>query len=245
MTTEATVQGDQNDGVPRLENLTLSQRAHAYLREEILSNRLPPGTELQELALSQRLGVSRGPIREALGRLAAEGLVTVRPRRGAVVHSLSSEDFLQAYQVREALEELAARLAVPRLTAQELDELQGLTDTMAICAASDRVTEFFEANAVFHERLVDASGNAKLQEIYRRLAGQMHRYWRRSLVLRGDLRRSVSEHRAILDAARVGDAETAARLIADHIRVPQMRMQSMTADELLEAEASFERKEEA
>ena len=59
MTTEATVQGEQNDGVPRLENLTLSQRAHAYLREEILSNRLPPGPELQELALSERLGASR------------------------------------------------------------------------------------------------------------------------------------------------------------------------------------------
>jgi len=245
MTTEATVQGDPNDGFPQLENLTLSQRAHAHLREEILSNRLPPGTELQELALSQRLGVSRGPIREALGRLAAEGLVTLRPRRGAVVHSLSSEDFLQAYQVREALEALAIRLAVPRLTAQELEELEALADTMATCAESGHVTEFFEANAVFHERLVDASGNTKLQEIYRRLAGQMHRYWRRSLVLRGDLRRSVSEHRAILDAARKGDAETAARLMADHIRVPQIRMQSMTADELLQAETSFERKEQA
>jgi len=90
MAPEATVQSDQNNDVPRLENLTLSQRAHTFLRDEILSNRLPPGTELQEVALSQQLGVSRGPIREALGRLAAEGLVTVRPRRGAVVHSLSS-----------------------------------------------------------------------------------------------------------------------------------------------------------
>ena len=81
MAPEATVRSDPNDGVPPLENLTLSQRAHAYLREEILANRLPPGTELQELGLSQQLGVSRGPIREALGRLAAEGLVTVRPRR--------------------------------------------------------------------------------------------------------------------------------------------------------------------
>ena len=196
-------------------------------------------------AKSDRFTDRRGPIREALGRLAAEGLVTVRPRRGAVVHSLSSEDFLQAYQVREALEGLAIRLAVPRLTPPELDELQRLTDTMETHAASGRVTEFFEANAVFHERLVDASGNAKLQEIYRRLAGQMHRYWRRSLVLRGDLRRSVSEHRAILAAARQGDEGTAARLMAEHIRVPQIRMQSMTADELLRAEASFERKEEA
>ena len=238
---EATVHSDTHD-FPRLENLTLSQRAHAYLREEILANRLPPGTELQELSLSQQLGVSRGPIREALGRLAAEGLVTVRPRRGAVVHSLSSHDFLEAYQVREALEVLAVRLAVPQLGRESLARLQMLSDTMAACAASDNVTEFFEANALFHETFVEMSSNAKLQEIYRRLIGQMRRYWRRSLVLRGDLRRSVAEHRAILRAARRGDVEKAARLMAEHIRVPQVRLQSMKADELLDAEASFDRK---
>ena len=242
MAPEATVQSDKNNDVPRLENLTLSQRAHTFLRDEILSNRLPPGTELQEVALSQQLGVSRGPIREALGRLAAEGLVTVRPRRGAVVHSLSSGEFLEAYQVREALEVLAVRLAVPRLGPEGLAELQTVTDTMAAQAASGHVTEFFEANSLFHETFVQLSGNEKLQEVYRRLIGQMRRYWRRSLVLRGDLRRSVSEHRAILRAAREGDAEKAAVLMAEHIRVPQARLQSMTADELLEAEASFERK---
>jgi DNA-binding GntR family transcriptional regulator len=241
------VEGEaKNDGVPpRLENLTLSQRAHAYLRDEILSNRLVPGTELQELALSQELGVSRGPVREALGRLAAEGLVIVRPRRGAVVHSLSSEEFLQAYQVREALESLAVRLAVPKLGRETMDRLQSLTDMMAAHAKSGRVTEFFEANARFHETFVELSGNAKLQEIYRRLVEQMQRHWRRSLVLRGDLRRSVTEHRAVLRAARQGDAEKAAALMAQHIRVPQQRLESMSTDELLEAEASFERKASA
>src|SRR5579864_3479371 len=97
----------------RLENLTLWQRVHDHLREEILSGRLPAGTELQEVALSSELGVSRGPLREAIGRLAAEGLVTVRPRRGAVVRSLSEEEFLEFYQVREAIEGMAVKLAVP------------------------------------------------------------------------------------------------------------------------------------
>jgi DNA-binding GntR family transcriptional regulator len=243
MVSEATVPGEQRDGVHGLlENLTLSQRAHAYLRNEILSNRLPPGTELQEQALSQRLGVSRGPIREALGRLAAEGLVSVRPRRGAVVHSLSTEEFLEAYQVREALEALAVRLAVPLLDRELLTELEKLTETMAEHAKAGRVTEFFEANAHFHETFIEHSGNAKLQEMYRRLVEEMRRHWRRSLVLRGDLRRSVAEHRAVLRAARQGDADKAASLMAEHIRVPQARLQSMSSDELLEAEASFERK---
>src|SRR5918911_5312674 len=110
----------------RLENLTLWERVHAHLREEIVSNRLAPGTELQEVALSEQLGVSRGPIREAIGRLAAEGLVTVRPRRGAVVRSLSPGEFLELYQVREALEMMAVRLAVPRLTEEDVLELEQL-----------------------------------------------------------------------------------------------------------------------
>ena len=83
----------QGDRPPQLENLTLWQRAHHHLREEILAGRLQPGTELAEVALSEQLGVSRGPIREAIGRLAAEGLVTVRPRRGVIVRSLSKGGF--------------------------------------------------------------------------------------------------------------------------------------------------------
>src|SRR5205823_8601886 len=119
MTKEATATRDAR-APGLLDNATLWERVHDHLRTEILSNRLAPGTELQEVALSEQLGVSRGPIREAIGRLAAEGLVTVRPRRGAVVRSLSKDEFLDAYQVREALEWMAVRLAVPRLTNEDL-----------------------------------------------------------------------------------------------------------------------------
>ena len=90
-----------------------------HLREEILSSRLEPGTELGEVALARSLGISRGPLREALGQLTAEGLVTMVPRRGAVVTRLTRQEFIDAYQVREALESLAMKLAVPRLTAEE------------------------------------------------------------------------------------------------------------------------------
>src|SRR5207244_781821 len=114
----------------RLENLTLWQRVYDHLREEILAGRLKPGAELAEVALSEQLGVSRGPLREAIGRLASEGLVTVRPRRGAVVRSLSKEEFLELYQVREALEMMAVRLAVPKLAAGDIAELEQLIAAM-------------------------------------------------------------------------------------------------------------------
>src|ERR1043166_7557297 len=130
----------------RLENLTLWQRVYEYLREEIVSERLQPGTELHEVPLSEELGVSRGPIREAIGRLAAEGLVTVRPRRGAVVRSLSKDEFLELYRVRERLEMMAVRLAVPNLRAEDVAQLEALIDSMSGHAERDEVEEFFSAN---------------------------------------------------------------------------------------------------
>jgi DNA-binding GntR family transcriptional regulator len=218
----------------KLENLTLWERVHQYLRQEILANRLPPGTELGEVALAESLGVSRGPVREALGRLATEGLVTVRPRRGAVVSSLSKNEFLEAYQVREALEMLAIRLAVPRMTPELLERAERLVGEMQKCAARDDVDGFFEANAAFHETFVDASGNSRLKETYRQLVEQMGRYRRRSLALRGSLRRSIAEHRTILRAVATGDAERAAHLLSEHIRVPQRRLEAGADEEVYE-----------
>ncbi len=218
----------------KLENLTLWERVHDFLRQEILANRLPPGTELGEVALAESLGVSRGPVREALGRLATEGLVTVRPRRGAVVSSLSKQEFLEAYQVREALEMLAIRLAVPRMTPQLLEQAERLVAEMQACAARDDVDGFFAANAAFHETFVDASGNSRLRETYRQLVEQMGRYRRRSLALRGSLRRSIAEHRTILRAVKSGDAERAAHLLSEHIRVPQRRLEAGTDEEVFE-----------
>jgi DNA-binding GntR family transcriptional regulator len=219
-----------------VENLTLWQRVYDHLRAAILSGRLEPGAELAEVPLSEELGVSRGPIREAIGRLASEGLVTVRPRRGAVVSPLSKEEFLELYQVREALERMAVKLAVRRLQPEDFAALQRLIDDMATHAERGQVDDFFEANAAFHARLVDASGNAKLGEMYRQLLDQIGRYRTRSLRLRGNLQRSIAEHAAILRAAKRGDAERAAHLMSEHIRVPQRGLGDFTDDQLAAVE---------
>ncbi len=222
------------EGAPaKLENLTLWERVHRYLREEILSNRLPPGTVLGEAALAAELGVSRGPLREALGRLAAEGLVDVRPRRGAVVSALTTREFLEAYQVREALEALAMRLAVPRIGDEEAARLGQLVDQQARLVEGGDVDRFFQANAAFHDMIVAASGNDTLIEMYRQLLGHMGRYRMRSLALRGTLKRSVTEHRAILRAISSGDVEKAVHLMSEHIQVPQLRLESGSDEEVI------------
>ena len=161
---------------PVFDNLTLCERVYRHLRQQILEDQLPPGAELSEAALSRELAVSRGPIREAMGRLAAEGLVTVRPRRGAEVRSLTPQELIDAYQVREALEVMAVRLAVPRTTESDLTRLDELVNSMAEFAREYRVAEFFAANVAFHELLCQLSGNTKLQEVHHRLEGEISRF---------------------------------------------------------------------
>jgi DNA-binding GntR family transcriptional regulator len=231
----ATIESQSSIGPASLDRRTLWQRVYEHLREEIISGRLIPGAELHEAALARLLGVSRGPIREALGRLATEGLVTIRPRRGAIVRALSNEEFIEAYQVREALEMMAVRLAVPRLTTEDLLEMERLIDEMATCGEAEDVQAFFEANTDFHQRFFEVAGNGMLSELYRQLRGQIDRHRLRSLELRGDLARSIEEHRAILWAARTGDVERAVRLASDHIRVPQIQLLA-TDDELASAD---------
>src|SRR5439155_21849824 len=153
-------------------------------------------------------------------------LVDERPRRSAIVSALSREEFLEAYQVREALEMLAVRLACSRLDEDALALLEKHIDDMEQSSERDNPAAFFEANARFHQLLVDASGNRKLTELYRQLAGQMGRYQMPSLALRGSLQRSISEHRAIVSALTARDADRAARLISEHIRVPQRNLDS-------------------
>jgi len=220
-------------GAGPIENVTLWEKVHAHLRDEILANRLPPGTVLSEVPLAASLGVSRGPVREALGRLAAEGLVTVRPRRGAVVSALSHDEFLEAYQVREALEALAIRLAVPLMTDEDLAHLDQLGERQAEAVEGDRIDEFFALNAEFHALFVRVSRNSRLQDMYSQLIGHMGRYLMRSLALRGTVRRSLDEHRAIARACRARDPIRAEQLLRDHISVPQRRLEAAKGEEVV------------
>lgn len=215
----------------RFDNQTLRERVHDHLKQEILSNRYPPGSELLEVPLSKELGVSRGPIREALHGLEADGLVQITPRHGAVVISLTKRDFQEAYQVREALEALGVRLAVPRLTEAELASLDERIERMAEHAAEGDVDAFFEVNAAFHAALVEASGNRKLVEIYRRLMAQMGPYRRPSARLRGNVEQSIAEHREIAAAARARDADRAVAMLAKHIEVPQRMIETLSDEE--------------
>lgn len=229
---------------PPLENRTLREQVADHLREEILSSRLAPGVELGEAALARSLGISRGPLREALGQLAAEGLVTIVPRRGAVVKRFTRQEFIDAYQVREALESLAIKLAVPRLTDGDKAELHGMCTEMERAAAGGDIDRFFEINHQFHAKLVHASGNEKLEEVHGQLVAQMGRLMKQSVELRGGAEQSAAEHGRILEAVDAGDPALAARLLEEHIEVPQRVLRSLAGPEIFGDEPDDQRDEE-
>lgn len=223
-----------------VQNKTLRAQVFDHLREEILASRLRPGQELNEVALSAELEVSRGPIREALALLASEGLVKITPRRGAIVAELNDDEFVDAYQVREALETLAIRLAVARIEVAEIERLRELHEEMVEQVGRGDVNEFFDSNSAFHQQIVDASGNQKLREHYRLLMAQMGRYLARSLLLRGTIDRSPAEHAEILAAIEARDAERAARALADHIEIPQRIEAAGEGDQAVAADPTDE-----
>src|SRR5689334_7452796 len=165
-----------------------------------------------------------------MGRLAAEGLITMRPRRRAEVRSLTPQELIDAYQVREALEVMAVRLLIRRVTEADLARLEELIDQMAAHSAQGAVREFFTANVSFHELLCELSGNPKLQEVHHRLEGEIGRFQNRRLALRGSMAAALAEHRAILGAVRLRDADRAAALTAKHIRAPAERLQATLRD---------------
>ena len=206
---------------PKFANVTLTQQVYDHLRQSILSNAFPPDTPLPEEALATRLNVSRVPVREALRRLAADGLVRLVPRQAAVVTSLSPKQFLDAYRLREALETLAVRLALPRFVPEDIRKLERFQNEMRAAAPRGDVEQFFAANAAFHGLFVDRADNDYLKATYEPLIDQMRRYRSPSADLRGGLERSIDEHEAVLDAVRAGDSPGAARLLGEHIQVPQ------------------------
>jgi DNA-binding GntR family transcriptional regulator len=193
------------------------QRAYDGVTELIASGALEPGARLREGTLAEMLGVSRTPIREALRRLAAEGMVEMLPNRGALLIGFSAEDLESLSELRVRMEPYGVRLAVPRLTDADLDELQELVDEMNALALIPDLERIGDLNDRFHQMFLTRSGN-------RLLAGAVNNMIRPSIVRRTfhrysprQLQRSMAHHTEILEAAKERDAEWAEAVMRAHI----------------------------
>jgi DNA-binding GntR family transcriptional regulator len=190
----------------------------------IASGELQGGDRINESALALKLGVSRGPIREACRTLERMGLLRSEVNRGFFVREISTKQALDIYDMRAALFGMAGRLAAASITSAQLAELEELVERMEAAVRSDDLAAFYPLNGEFHARLVACADNDKLGEIWPTLEGELHLFRRRGLVIPGSLRVSNYEHRAIIAALKAGDAAAAERLMERHIQSGKSRL---------------------
>lgn len=181
-------------------SLPLSAEIAHWLGEEIVSGRLPPGTRLVARELSERLGVSMTPIREAFRLVSGEGLVELSSRRGAWVAEINTDEVEDIYECRAALQELAARQCAARASDTELANLRKTADAMAEAFRAGDNERCFAANVQFHDLVLAASGNVTVMELTARLGRRTIQFRRLSLSLPGRHEKSVRVHQSIADA---------------------------------------------
>ena len=203
--------------VSQFRYLTLKERVYKDLLELIVAGDIPLGSQIDEREIAQKLSVSRTPLREAIGTLAKEGLVEYRPYRGNFVRSFTAEEVDDLYEVRKVLEGLAVRLAVKRLSDQDVEDLAAILDELETALEQNDLDLFSAADRRFHEAIAALSGNATLIDSLNRLGLQVRilRY-----VANRDaevIRRTALERPRILAALRARDAELAAGLMEAHI----------------------------
>jgi DNA-binding GntR family transcriptional regulator len=195
-----------------------SDRAYASLRDDILNWRIAPGTALSETELALSLGVSRTPLRAALARLALEGLVDTSRGRTGIVPDVSAASIAQQFEVREALELQAARLAARRRDSAVFDELAHSFAHAAETLATGGTDAYYEVVARFDEAMDDAVGNPALRSALDSVRVHLVRARRLAQDNPERLLRAAAEHRLICEAVRDGDAELAASATAVHLR---------------------------
>lgn len=199
--------------------LTARDRVYVTLREAVVSTELQPGRRLSENELTELLGVSRTPVREALARLREERLVVVVPQRGTFVCRIDPEAVADASFVREALECNAIRLATERVTPADVEALRENIGAQERADAADDSEAFDRLDDDLHHRLCGLSGREVAWRLSQRARGQLDRVRRLSLPEPGYRAEMIAEHRAVLEAVAAGDPETAERVLRHHLRM--------------------------
>ena len=197
--------------------LSLENKVFVKLEDEILSGKLTRGSALTEISLSERLGVSRTPVRSALHRLAEEGLVEAVANKGCVVIGITNADLVDIYKIRVRLEGLASAIAATRIAEEGLNTLRESVELAEFYISKNDTEKLKELDSEFHETIYRSTGNRLLCKTLSELHRKIKSYRKLSLTVPGRLERSVLEHREIYQAIAIRDAEKADMLTSLHI----------------------------
>lgn len=207
------------------DDLTLNMNAYLplrdvvfnTLREAILKGDLKPGERLMELQLAAKLGVSRTPIREAIRMLEQEGLAVTMPRKGAEVAKMTLKDMEDVLEIREALDELAVRIACEKITDEQMKRLTDAKDLFETSTRSGDVKMIAEADVSFHDVIYEATGNPKLETLLNNLREQVYRYRVEYIKDPQNYPVLIREHEAILLALKERNVKKAERAMHEHV----------------------------
>ena len=199
-------------------DVSLRNKVFKYIKAQIINGHYQPGESLVESKLADELGVSRTPIREAIRLLELEGLVETIPNKGAIVLGISDKDVEDIYAIRKLIEGLAARWAAERINAVDKKELQKTIDLMEFYAQKGDLDELADLDNKFHQIIYEASGS----KILNLTLSNLHQYVQlarlESLRVPNRLKKTLSEHRAILDSFLSGDLEEAEKALTEHVQ---------------------------
>ncbi len=207
------------------DDLTLNMNAYLplrdvvfnTLREAILKGDLKPGERLMELQLAAKLGVSRTPIREAIRMLEQEGLAVTMPRRGAEVARMTLKDMEDVLEIREALDELAVKIASERITEEQLKRLTDAKQLFETSTRSGDVKRIAEADVSFHDVIYEATGNPKLVTLLNNLREQVYRYRVEYIKNPKNYPVLIAEHDAITEGLKNHDKQAAISAMHEHV----------------------------
>ena len=188
-----------------------------HIRQAIISGIFHPGERLMEIQLAEEMGVSRTPVREAIRKLELEGLVVMIPRRGTYVANISIKDINEVYEVRTALDVLAAGLAAERINEDELEMMQRLLVEIGQYIDEGNIEKIVEIDTAFHDILYQASRNNRLVGIIYNLREQLTSFRAKSMAYPGRLEETLEEHRRIVDTIAQGDAVAAQKASEYHM----------------------------
>ena len=221
------------------EDLTLNMDAYLplrdvvfnTLREAILKGELKPGERLMELQLAAKLGVSRTPIREAIRMLEQEGLAVTIPRKGAEVAKMTEKDMEDVLQIREALDELAAKIACEQISEEQLEELVATMHEFEESTKTDNVKKIAEADVKFHDIIYQSTGNPKLVNMLNNLREQMYRYRVEYLKDENNYPTLMKEHKDIVEGLVRKNKTQVTETMHQHVKNQAVAVKAMIQEQ--------------
>ncbi len=209
--------------IAMLQTSSLTSAVQQALERMITLGELGPGDKLNESALAERLGVSRGPVREAFRVLEEAGLLTLKKNRGVYVRQIPLQEALEIYELRAMMEAHVGAVLAESASEEQLTSLQVMIDSMEQAVQAQDSALYYQFNVEFHETMVSFAGNRKLYLLYRRLTRELALFRRRNLAVQSLLTGSIQEHREVLAAIRSRNKKLAADTLRRHVQQSRER----------------------